>query len=109
MDDIGPIEKMLKDSPFADRAREIAQALKSVGVKTMSDLDNAPRKLTLGLYGYSVYDIVAFLREAAISNAIAESAPISKPAPRPKSKPKQEVVEVDVEAEAEAPDLEYKE
>ena len=102
---IDSFDELLAGSPFADKAKEIEKALAAARVKTLDDLDNAPRLLGSSVAGYSTYQICAFLRQAAIEREIQKSVPIvvSKPKPRPKPE-KKVVVPVPEEIVIEVPD-----
>lgn len=82
--ELGSIEKLLKGSPYKAHAKDIAKTFDALDVKTISDLDNAPRHLSSNLFGYSPYQVVRYIREAAIEQ---ELAAISKPVPEPEPQP----------------------
>ena len=88
---IDSFDELLAGSPFVDKAKEIEQALNAARVKTLDDLDNAPRLLGSSVAGYSTYQICAFLRQAAIEREIQKSVPIVVPEPKPKRKPRKKV------------------
>jgi len=73
---IEPIYDLLLGSPFEDKAAEISSAFSSAGVKTLDELDNAPRLLGSSVAGYSAYQVCSFLRGAAIEREIQGSVPI---------------------------------
>lgn len=74
---IDSVYELLAGSPFEDKAAEIHQAFSAAKVKTLDDIDNAPRLLGSNVAGYSTYQVCAFLRNAAIEHEIQKSAPIA--------------------------------
>jgi hypothetical protein len=86
------IESLLSGSPFADHAKDIADVFGLLKIKTLDDLDNAPRLLGPRVAGYSTFQVCAYLRQAAIDHVIA--GPVEKvevppePEPEPIPKPK---------------------
>jgi hypothetical protein len=89
---IHSVSKLLAESPFKDKTKEIEQAFSAAGVKTLDDVDNAPRLLGSNVAGYSTYQVCAFLRKAAIEHEIQKSAP--KPVPKQKAQVPKVIEEV---------------
>jgi hypothetical protein len=87
--ELGSIKTLLRGSPYKSKAKEIAAAFDGIGVKTLSDLDNAARSLPLDLFGFSVYQVIAYIRQAAIARVIAKSEPEPKPEPEPEPEPEE--------------------
>lgn len=88
--ELGSIEKLLKKSPYKAHAKEIQETFEVLGVKTITDLDNAPRHLPGSLFGYSPYQVVRYIREAAIDqelSAIRKPEPEPEPEPEPQAEP----------------------
>lgn len=77
---LNDVKKLLTGSAYKSRSREIAGKFKQHNIDTLAALDNAPRVLGPSIFGFSTYQLIAFLREAAIAAAIAES---EVPAPEP--------------------------
>ena len=76
---LGSISKLLAKSPFKDKAQEIEVVFSMAGVDSLDKLDNGPRFFGKSIAGYSSYQICAYVREAAIQEAM-------KPAEAPKPK-----------------------
>lgn len=81
--EIGSVSKLLSGSKFADHAKEIEAEFDRLGIKTLNDLDNAPRSLGLRTATYSTYQLCAYLRSAAIQAVIYAPLDVEPPEPEP--------------------------
>ena len=76
---LGSISKLLAKSPYKDKAKEIEAEFKVAGVDSLDKLDNGPRFFGKSVAGYSTYQVCAFVREAAIEEAMK---PVQAPEPK---------------------------
>ena len=81
--EIGSVSKLLSGSKFADHAKEIEAVFDQLGIKTLDDLDNAPRKLGPRTIVYSTYQLCAYLRQAMIQAVIEGPVEVEPPEPEP--------------------------
>ncbi len=80
---LGSISKLLAESPFKDKAQEIELVFGVAGVDSLNKLENGPRYFGKSIAGYSAYQVCAYVRKAAIQEAMKPAE-----APKPKAAPK---------------------
>lgn len=96
--ELGSISKLLSGSQFADHAKEIEAMFDKLGIKTLNDLDNAPARLGMRVYGYSAFKLCAYLRNAAIYHVMHEpEIELLEPEPEAEPEPEPEPEELEPE------------
>lgn len=96
--ELGSVEKLLSGSKFEDHAADIAALFDQLGIKTLDDLDNAPRKLGPRVAVYSTFQLCAYLRQAVFQAILDEPVDIEfiEPEPVPDLELEPEEAEIEV-------------
>ena len=95
---IPELDDILRGSPYEDKLENYKLFFRQSKIVTIQDLENCPRYAGPNLCGYSTYEFVAFVREAALNPPEPEPEPAPKPKTR-KSKPKKVTTEPEPEPE----------
>lgn len=106
MTDIGDLSVILIGTQYEDAIPCIQATFDAAGIKTIHDLDNAPKKLTFCVCDFETYPLLSEVRALTLNPPTPEaSQPAAKASPK-KAKAKQEeppeaVVETEPEADPE--------
>jgi hypothetical protein len=108
--ELGDLGLILAGTQYEDSIPCIKATFEAAGIKTLNDLDNAPKKLTFCMCDYSTYPLLSFIRERVVNPPQAE---LAEPAPEeaqeeaePLAQPEPEVQpdpQVNDDQETEAP------
>lgn len=80
------LKELLEQTKFKKDAKEIARQLGKVGVTTVDRLGDAPALLnSTRIWGHSITEVIAAMREAAADKPEAKETP--KPGEAPTSEP----------------------
>lgn len=74
MTELGDLGLILAGTQYEDGIPCIKATFEAAGIKTLNDLDNAPKKLTFCMCDYSTYPLLSFIRERVVSPPQAEPA-----------------------------------
>lgn len=96
MTDIGDLNVILAGTQYESAIPCIQATFEAAGIKTINDLDNAPRKLTFCVCDFSTYPLLSAIRERTLNPPPqpAKAAPVAK---KPKE-PEAEKAEVEEKA-----------
>lgn len=78
--ELGNVQKILKAAGYsAEQAKGVAELFTRLSIKTLDDLDNAPRVLGPAVLGISSYRLVKVVREGTLNPPVEKKAQKAEP------------------------------